>query len=97
MKLILLPWPAPRQQQAHQRAASLRVKLGARGAVAVIPPKSNRTQEIDCNFLAYRWRHLAEHFFCKLKAFRRTATRYEKTHQSFRAMINLAAIKIAMR
>ncbi|MDP9085398.1 MAG: IS5/IS1182 family transposase, partial [Pseudomonadota bacterium] len=32
-----------------------------------------------------------------LKAFRRIATRYEKTDQSYRAMINLAAIKIALR
>lgn len=75
----------------------LRAELDDRGAIAVIPPKSNRTQRIDCDFHTYRWRHLVEHFFCKLKAFRRVATRYEKTDQSYRAMINLAAIKIAMR
>ncbi len=75
----------------------LRSELDDRGAVAVIPPKSNRKRTIDCDFHAYRWRHLVENFFCNLKAFRRIATRYEKTDQSYRAMINLAAIKIALR
>lgn len=75
----------------------LRTALAERGAVAVIPPKSNRKQKIACDFHAYRWRHLVENFFCSLKIFRRIATRYEKTDQSYRAMINLAALKIAMR
>lgn len=38
-----------------------------------------------------------ENFFCKLKTFRRIAIRYEKTDQSYRAMINIAALKIAIR
>jgi len=75
----------------------LRTELNERGAVAVIPPKSNRKKKIDCDFHAYRWRHLVENFFCSLKTFRRIATRYEKTDQSYRAMINLAALKIAIR
>lgn len=75
----------------------LRSDLDDRGAVAVIPPKSNRKRRIDCDFHAYRWRHLVENFFCNLKAFRRITTRYEKTDQSYRAMINLAALRIALR
>ncbi|MDE1172837.1 MAG: IS5 family transposase [Parvibaculaceae bacterium] len=75
----------------------LRAELNERGAVVVIPPKSNRKQKIDCDFHAYRWRHLVENFFCSLKTFRRIATRYDKTDESYRAMINLAALKIAMR
>jgi transposase len=39
----------------------------------------------------YKWRHLVENFFCALKAFRRIATRYEKTDTCFAAMINLVA------
>ena len=38
----------------------------------------------------YRWRHLVENFFCALKAFRRIATRYEKTDTCFAAMVNVA-------
>ena len=74
----------------------LRTELNERGAAAVIPPKSNRKQKIECDFHAYRWRYLVENFFCSLTAFRRIATRYEKTDQSYRAMINLAALKMTL-
>ena len=74
-----------------------RTELNDRGTVAVIPPKSNRKQKIDCDFHAYRWRHLVENFFCSLKTFRRIATRSQETDESYRAMINLAVLKIAMR
>jgi transposase len=75
----------------------LRAELNERGAVAVIPPKSNRTEVIDCDYHMYRWRHLVENFFCSLKQFRRVATRYEKTDASFAAMIHLAATILAIR
>ena len=39
-----------------------------------------------------KWRHLVENFFCAIKAFRRIATRYEKTDTCFAAMINLVAV-----
>jgi transposase len=45
----------------------------------------------------YRWRHLVENFFCRLKQFRRVATRYDKTDQSFSAMIHLAASLLAFK
>ena len=45
----------------------------------------------------YGWRHLVENFFCALKQFRRIATRYDKTDQSFAAMINLAATVMALK
>lgn len=70
---------------------ALRQELDARGATAVIPPKANRARQIACDFAMYRWRHLIENFFCDLKQFRRIATRYDKTDQSFEAMIYLAA------
>lgn len=76
---------------------SLRALLNDRGAIAVIPPKANRTQPIACDFEIYRWRHLVENFFCNIKAFRRIATRYDKTDASFTAMIHLAAPVLALR
>jgi transposase len=75
----------------------LRAALDKRGATAVIPPKTNRKQSIACDFHMYRWRHLVENFFCTLKAFRRIATRYDKTDESFAAMIHLAGSAIALR
>ena len=75
----------------------LRHELNERGALAVIPPKADRKSEIPCDFAMYRWRRLIENFFCNLKQFRRIATRYDKTDQSFSAMINLAAAAIALK
>src|SRR5215217_2197439 len=49
------------------------------------------------NRAMYRWRHLIENTFAKLKEFRAIATRYDKTDGSFRATINLAAAIIASR
>ena len=45
----------------------------------------------------YKWRHLIENFFCKLKEFKRIAMRACKTDQSFKAMIYLAAAVINSR
>jgi hypothetical protein len=41
--------------------------------------------------------HLVENFFCCLKAFRRIATRYEKTDKCFAAIINLVASVLWIR
>jgi hypothetical protein len=35
-----------------------------------------------------QWRHLVENFFCSIKAFRRIATRYEKTDKCFAVIVN---------
>jgi transposase len=75
----------------------LRTELDERGATAVIPPKPNRSRPIPCDFAMYRWRHLVENFFCDLKQFRRVATRYDKTDQSFSTMIHLAAAFMALK
>jgi transposase len=75
----------------------LRADLEARGAAAVIPPKANRKARISFDRDIYRWRHLIENTFAKLKEFRAVATRYDKTDGSFRATINLAAAVIASR
>ena len=75
----------------------LRAELDARGAVAVIPPRAGRKVHIACDRAMYRWRHLIENTFAKLKEFRAVATRYDKTDTSYAATINLAAAIIASR
>jgi transposase len=45
----------------------------------------------------YKWRHLIENFFCKLKEFKRIAMRADKTDQNFEACIYLAAALINSR
>jgi transposase len=59
--------------------------------MAVIPPKADRAQPIPHDAGVYKWRHLIENFFCNLKAFRRIATRYEKTDVCFAGFLKLVA------
>lgn len=47
--------------------------------------------------LTYRWRHLIENFFAKIKEFRAIATRYEKTTCSYAVNWHLDATIIASR
>ena len=75
----------------------LRAELDQRGASAVIPPKSNRKRRIDYDKEMYKWRHLVENYFAKIKEFRGIATRYDKTDTSFAANLNLVATIIAAR
>ena len=39
----------------------------------------------------YKWRHLIENFFCRIKEFKKIAMRCEKTDESFAADIYPAA------
>lgn len=63
--------------------------LTARAIRVVIPPKSNRKVQRDCDFALYCERNLVERFFCIIKHFRAIATRYEKTARNFLAGLNL--------
>jgi transposase len=71
--------------------------LDDRGAKVVISqhPRRSKPRVIDKEM--YKWRHLIENFFCKLKEFKRIAWRADKTDQSFSAMIHLAATVISSR
>ena len=60
----------------------------------MIPLKASRKAATDFDRDRYRWRHLIENTFAKLKEFRAVATRDEKTDDSFRAAINLAVAVI---
>ena len=75
----------------------LRAELDRRGVTAVIPPKANRKQPTACDLDMYKWRHLVENFFAKLKQFRRVATRYEKTARTHLAVVTLAATVLWLR
>jgi transposase len=45
----------------------------------------------------YKWRHLIDNCFQRLKEFRRIATRYDKTDTSFTAALNLVATILVLR
>jgi transposase len=69
----------------------LREELEDRGIKPVIPNKSNRKQPFSFNKKSYRQRHRIENAFCRLKDFRRIATRYDKLARNFLASICIVA------
>lgn len=71
-----------------------RTELLFNGIEAVIPPKSNRKAPILYDRDKYKARNLVERMFNKLKNWRRVATRYDKTAESFLGFITIAAIKL---
>jgi transposase len=71
--------------------------LNERGAKVVISQHPRRTTPLQIDTEMYKWRHLIENFFCKLKEFKRIAMRADKTDQSFQAMIHLVAAVINSR
>ena len=75
----------------------LRDLLAERSIEAVIPPKSNRQNPASCDMEVYKWRHLVENFFQKLKEFIRIAMRACKTDTSFEALIHIGATVIRTR
>ncbi len=71
--------------------------LDARGAKVVISQHPRRASPRHIDAEIYKWRHLIENFFGKLKEFKRIAMRSDKTDRSFSAMIHLAAAVIHSR
>ena len=71
--------------------------LDGRGAQVVISQHPRRASPRPIDEEMYKWRHLIENFFCKLKEFKRIAMRADKTDTSFNAMIHLAAAVINSR
>ena len=56
--------------------------LNERGAKIVISQHPRRALPLRLDTELYKWRHLIENFFCKLKEFKRIAMRADKTDQS---------------
>ena len=70
--------------------------IGA-GIEPVIPPKSNRRFPAEFDRDTYKWRHLIENFFGKLKEYRGIAMRCCKTDTSYSAFIAIVATVIRLR
>jgi len=75
----------------------LRTWLKDRGIKAVIPPKSNRKEKIDCDYWHHKERHAVECLFGKLKHYRRIATRYEKKAINYMGMLSFASVLLWLR
>ena len=72
-------------------SAALRQWLEERGTKTVIPNQPNRKQPFRFDKKTYRQRHRIENAFCRLKDFRRIATRYDRLARNFLASVCLVA------
>ena len=70
---------------------AFRAFLKKNGIRAVIPGKSNRKKRIRHHKQAYQGRNVIERCFCRLKDFRRIATRYDKLARNFFSAICFVA------
>lgn len=73
---------------------ALRQFLRERGTLPVIPNNPTRKRFHAFDRTAYKRRNLIERAFCRLKDWRRVATRYDKLARNFHAAAVLAAIII---
>jgi transposase len=72
-------------------ADRLRQLLAQRGAEAVIPSTASRREPIPYDVTAYKDRNRVERMWCRLKDFRRVATRYDKLATNYLSGALLAA------
>ncbi len=91
--LLLEYLPACRLLHADKGYDSdaIRRQVEARGAAPNIPPKTNRRWKTCFSPVLYRRRNAIERMFCRLKDFRRVATRYDRLAVNYLAAVCLAA------
>lgn len=73
-------------------AGHLRQLLADMKAEAVIPSTTSRKTPIPYDKNAYRARNLVERMWCRLKDWRRIATRYDKLARNFLSAALIAAV-----
>ena len=70
---------------------AIRRQVEETGAMPNIPPKANRKWKNCFSPVLYRHRNAIERMFCRLKDFRRVATRYDRSAVNFLAAVCIAA------
>jgi transposase len=66
-----------------------RLQIKDEGALPIIPSRSTAVKQAYCPKRFYRRRHKIENFFCRIKDWRRIATRYDKLERNFLAAATL--------
>lgn len=59
--------------------------------MAIIPPRHHRIVQPSFDHHHYKSRALIKRFFCRIKQFRRIASRYDKLAERFASFVALAA------
>ena len=73
---------------------ALIAEITSRAAIAVIPPRRDRTEPQAYDETLYKRRNLIERFFGWLKQYRRVATRYDKLGVRYLGFVYFAAILV---
>ena len=68
-----------------------------RGAVPVIPPRSNRKMPREYDAHLYKERHLVECFINKMKHYRRIFSRYDKLAMTYLGFLHFVSTLIWLR
>jgi transposase len=69
----------------------LRELIRKKSSIPMIPRKSNSTiGNTDMDWCLYKYRHLVENVFARLKHFRAIATRYDKLKRNYASMLSMA-------
>lgn len=98
MAIPLLQGIAPPRRLIADKAYDadrLRNWLRARRIKAVIPSTASRNTPYPLDRAAYRRRNVIERMFCRLKNWRRIATRYDRLARNYIAAIALVSVIIA--
>ena len=69
-------------------------KIKEMGAGVVIPPRSHRNNPREYDQRLYKERNAIERMFCRLKQFRRIASRFDKLATSYLSFLYVASISI---
>lgn len=72
-------------------ANRIRAALRDQATIPVIPGRRNRKRPIQYDKRRHKDRWRVEAMFCRLKDFRRVATRYDKLARNFLSAVSLAA------
>jgi transposase len=85
-----LPWARTLSADAAYDSDGLRRFLMDRGTIPVIPNNKMRKRFHPFDPIAYKKRNQIERMFCRLKDWRRIATRYDKLAANFAAAVAIA-------
>lgn len=72
---------------------AVRASAEARGASANIPSQADRKHPHPFSPELHRARNVVERAFCRLKDWRRVATRYDKLARNYLAAVQLSALR----
>jgi transposase len=69
----------------------IREQIRQKSSIPIIPKKKNsKTGNVDMDWCLYKYRHLVENVFARLKHFRAIATRYDKLKRNDASMLAMA-------